>query len=95
MSCAVTPSSTTGCWNLSTDHPGEFATARRRLESACAEGNGYTPIAAEAQVFARDLWPEPRSHLAAFEEAGAEAVILVLDEERGPHEVRRLAEAVL
>ena len=28
-------------------------------------------------------------------DAGAEAVILVLDEERGPDEVRRVAEAVL
>jgi len=36
-----------------------------------------------------------RSHLRAFEDAGADAAILALDEERGPDEVRRLADAVL
>jgi alkanesulfonate monooxygenase SsuD/methylene tetrahydromethanopterin reductase-like flavin-dependent oxidoreductase (luciferase family) len=82
-------------WNLSTPDPAEFDTARARLEDVCANEGRKTPIAAEAQLWIRDLWREPGSHLAAFEDAGAETVILVLDEEREPHEVPRLADAVL
>jgi alkanesulfonate monooxygenase SsuD/methylene tetrahydromethanopterin reductase-like flavin-dependent oxidoreductase (luciferase family) len=82
-------------WNLSSADPGEFAAARVRLERACAEAGRGSAIAAEAQLWVRELWNDPRSHLRAFEEAGAEAAILVLDEERGPDEVRRLAGAVL
>jgi len=82
-------------WNLSAADPGEFEAARVRLERACAEVGREPAISAEAQLWVRDLRHNPRSHLRAFEEAGAEAVILVLDEERGPEEVRRLADAVL
>jgi alkanesulfonate monooxygenase SsuD/methylene tetrahydromethanopterin reductase-like flavin-dependent oxidoreductase (luciferase family) len=82
-------------WNLSIADPGEFEAARVRLERACAECDREPPIAAEAQLWVRDLWNDPRSHLRAFEEVDAEAVILVLDEDRGPDEVRRLADAVL
>jgi alkanesulfonate monooxygenase SsuD/methylene tetrahydromethanopterin reductase-like flavin-dependent oxidoreductase (luciferase family) len=82
-------------WNLSAADPGEFEAARVRLERACTERGREPTIAAEAQLWVRDLWPDPRSHLRAFEEAGAEAVILVLDEDRGPAEVRRLADSVL
>ncbi len=82
-------------WNLSTADPARFEAARVLLERACAEVGRERPIAAEAQLWARDLWPDPRSHLRAFEDAGAEAVILVLDQERGADEVHRLADAVL
>jgi alkanesulfonate monooxygenase SsuD/methylene tetrahydromethanopterin reductase-like flavin-dependent oxidoreductase (luciferase family) len=81
-------------WNLRTPDPNGFHAARVRLEDACSRV-GRDPIAAEAQLWARDLWPDPRSHLRAFEDAGAEVLIIVLDEERGPDEVRRLADAVL
>lgn len=81
-------------WNLSTPDPAEFEAARVRLEGARARV-GKEPIAAEAQLWVRDLWADPRSHLRAFEDSGAEAVILVMDEERGPNEVARLADAVL
>jgi alkanesulfonate monooxygenase SsuD/methylene tetrahydromethanopterin reductase-like flavin-dependent oxidoreductase (luciferase family) len=82
-------------WNLSTADPREFETALVRLERACADAGREPAITAEAQLWARELWRDPRSHLRAFEDAGAEAVILVLDEERGPDEVRRLARVVL
>ncbi len=82
-------------WNLNTADPAEFQAARVLLERTCAQLGRQPPIAAEAQLWVRDLWRDPRSHLRAFEDAGAEAVILVLDEERGPTEIRRLADAVL
>jgi alkanesulfonate monooxygenase SsuD/methylene tetrahydromethanopterin reductase-like flavin-dependent oxidoreductase (luciferase family) len=81
-------------WNLSTPDPDEFRSAHARFDRACAEVGREPPVAAEAQLWVRDLWGDPRSHLRAFEDAGAETVILVLDEERGPDEVRRLADAV-
>jgi alkanesulfonate monooxygenase SsuD/methylene tetrahydromethanopterin reductase-like flavin-dependent oxidoreductase (luciferase family) len=81
-------------WNISTPDPNRFQAARVRLEDACSRV-GRDPIAAEAQLWARDLWPDPRSHLRAFEDAGAELLIIILDEERGPDEVRRLADVVL
>lgn len=61
----------------------------------CVQVGKEPPITAEAQLWVRDLWQDARSHLRAYEDAGAEAVILVLDEERGPDEVRRVADAVL
>jgi alkanesulfonate monooxygenase SsuD/methylene tetrahydromethanopterin reductase-like flavin-dependent oxidoreductase (luciferase family) len=81
-------------WNLSTPDPMRFQAARRHLDDACA-GVGRAPIAAEAQLWGRDLWPDPRSHLRAFQDAGAELLIIVLDEERGPEEVMRLADDLL
>jgi alkanesulfonate monooxygenase SsuD/methylene tetrahydromethanopterin reductase-like flavin-dependent oxidoreductase (luciferase family) len=81
-------------WNLSTPDPKKFQEARERLEETCLRV-GRDQIAAEAQLWVRDLWPNPRSHLRAFEDAGAEALIMILDEERGPDEVWRLANTVL
>jgi alkanesulfonate monooxygenase SsuD/methylene tetrahydromethanopterin reductase-like flavin-dependent oxidoreductase (luciferase family) len=82
-------------WNLSTPDPTEFEAGRRRLKAVCVQVGKEPPIPAEAQLWVRDLWQDARSHLRAYEDAGAEAVILVLDEERGPDEVRRVADAVL
>ncbi len=81
-------------WNISTPDPKRFHAARGHLEDACARV-GRTPIAAEAQLWARDLWADRRSHLRAFQDAGAELLIIVLDEERGPEEVLRLADDIL
>ena len=81
-------------WNLSTPDPKRFQAARKHLDDACARV-GRAPIAAEAQLWTRDLWPDPRSHLRAFQDAGAESLIVVLDEERGPDEVLRLADDIL
>jgi hypothetical protein len=47
------------------------------------------------QVWVRDLWPGARAHLRAFEDAGVDVVILVLDQERGPEAVRRVADMTL
>jgi alkanesulfonate monooxygenase SsuD/methylene tetrahydromethanopterin reductase-like flavin-dependent oxidoreductase (luciferase family) len=82
-------------WNLSTADPREFEAARVRLVRGSAEAGRQPPIAAEVQLWVQELWRDPRSHLRAFEEAGAEAVIVVLDQDRGPDEVRRLAHAIL
>jgi alkanesulfonate monooxygenase SsuD/methylene tetrahydromethanopterin reductase-like flavin-dependent oxidoreductase (luciferase family) len=82
-------------WNGSTPDPAEFSEWRSRLERVCAKQGRQDPIDVDVQLWVRDLRGEPRPHLRAFEDAGADGVILVLDEERGPDEVRRLAEAVL
>ena len=80
--------------NLSTPSPEALKEAGVRLERACARvGNSRIPM--EAQLWVRDLWTDRRSHLRAFEDVGAEAVMLVLDEERGADQVSRLAETVL
>ena len=81
--------------NLSTANPDEVTEARRLAERFCFDLGRPAPIAVEAQLWVRDLWPDARSHLQAFEASGAEAVILVLDEQRGANEVRRLADRVL
>lgn len=71
-------------WNLSTPDPAEFEAARARADHFRTDRGGERTISAEAQLWVRDLWRDPRSHLRAFEDTGAELVILVLDEERGP-----------
>src|SRR6266581_9428734 len=81
--------------NLSTANPDELTDARRQAERYCSDLGRPAPIAVEAQLWARDLWADTRSHIRAFEASGAEAVILVLDHERGPNELRRLADTVL
>jgi alkanesulfonate monooxygenase SsuD/methylene tetrahydromethanopterin reductase-like flavin-dependent oxidoreductase (luciferase family) len=82
-------------WNASVPDPAEFLTLRSRLERICDEQGRQAPIVTDVQLWVRDLRPNARSHLHAFEEAGADAAILVLDEERGPDAVRRLADRVL
>jgi alkanesulfonate monooxygenase SsuD/methylene tetrahydromethanopterin reductase-like flavin-dependent oxidoreductase (luciferase family) len=81
--------------NLSTANPDKVTEARRLVERFCSDLGRPEPIAVEAQLWVRDLWADARSHLRAFEASGAEAVIMVLDEEQGPNQVRRLADAVL
>jgi alkanesulfonate monooxygenase SsuD/methylene tetrahydromethanopterin reductase-like flavin-dependent oxidoreductase (luciferase family) len=82
-------------WNISTPDPARFQDGRERLERVVTDEGRTSPIVPEAQLWVRDLWPDARSHLHAFEGAGAEAVILVLDEERGPDAVRRVADLTL
>jgi alkanesulfonate monooxygenase SsuD/methylene tetrahydromethanopterin reductase-like flavin-dependent oxidoreductase (luciferase family) len=82
-------------WNISTPDPPRFEGARERLERAAADEGQASPIIREAQLWVRDLWPDARSHLRAFEGVGADAVILVLDEEREPDAVRRVADLTL
>jgi alkanesulfonate monooxygenase SsuD/methylene tetrahydromethanopterin reductase-like flavin-dependent oxidoreductase (luciferase family) len=79
-------------WNLSTSDPARFEEARGRLERAIADEGRTSPIVREVQLWVRDLRPDARAHLRAFEGAGAEAAILVLDDERGPDAVRRVAD---
>jgi alkanesulfonate monooxygenase SsuD/methylene tetrahydromethanopterin reductase-like flavin-dependent oxidoreductase (luciferase family) len=81
--------------NVSTRNPNELKEACQLVERFCSELGRSAPIAVEAQLWVRDLWPDARAHLRAFEAAGAEAVILVLDEERGPDAVLGLADTVL
>src|SRR5438094_402216 len=81
--------------NVSTRNPNELKEACQLVERFCSELGRPAPPAVEAQLWVRDLWPDARAHLRAFEAAGAEAVILVLDEERGPDAVLGLADTVL
>jgi alkanesulfonate monooxygenase SsuD/methylene tetrahydromethanopterin reductase-like flavin-dependent oxidoreductase (luciferase family) len=79
-------------WNLSTPDPTSFDETRGRLERVIADVGRTSPIVREVQLWVRDLWPDARAHLRAFADVGAEAAILVLDEERGPDAVRRVAD---
>lgn len=83
-------------WNVSGSDPGQFARDRGRLEAACRLVGRDRAIEAQAQVFLRDAGPAgPRERLRRLEDAGAYTVVFVLDEERGAHHVRGLAQAVL
>jgi hypothetical protein len=71
----------------------EFAEIALKLDRACEEA-GRPPVRKSVQVRADGL-SNQREQVERFAEAGASTVVLVLDEERGPDRVRRLAEEVL
>jgi hypothetical protein len=73
--------------------PQEFAQIASMLDRACEE-TGRPPVRKSVQVRA-DGPSNPRDQVELFAEAGASAVVFVLDEERGPDRVRRLAGEVL
>jgi alkanesulfonate monooxygenase SsuD/methylene tetrahydromethanopterin reductase-like flavin-dependent oxidoreductase (luciferase family) len=69
--------------------PGEFAALARRLDRA-----GRPPLTKSVQLRTTDL-RDPREQVERFADAGATTAVFVLDTERGPGSVRRLAEEVL
>lgn len=83
-------------WNANASDADAFAELVRSLKAACTAAGRTRPLERQAQVFARTIDPpHARALLTAFEEAGADTVVFVLDEERGPDHVRRLADVVL
>jgi len=73
--------------------PQEFAEIASKLDRAC-EAATRPPVRKSVQVRADGL-SDPRDQVELFAEAGASTVVFVLDEERGPDRVRRLAREVL
>jgi alkanesulfonate monooxygenase SsuD/methylene tetrahydromethanopterin reductase-like flavin-dependent oxidoreductase (luciferase family) len=83
-------------WNVVRPDPGALGRDAERLAAAGRRSGCDRAIGLEVQVWARDLdRRSPREHVRRLAEAGADTVVLVLDEERGPDAVRRLADAVL
>jgi alkanesulfonate monooxygenase SsuD/methylene tetrahydromethanopterin reductase-like flavin-dependent oxidoreductase (luciferase family) len=80
-------------WHAPGMEPGEFAALARRLDRACDEA-GRPPLTKSVQLRTTDL-RDPREQVERFAEAGATTAVFVLDTERGPESVRRLAEEVL
>lgn len=83
-------------WNVVRPDPEALGRDAQRLAAAGRRSGRDRAIGLEAQVWARDLDPRsPRDHVRRLAEAGAATVVVVLDEERGPGAVRRLADSVL
>jgi alkanesulfonate monooxygenase SsuD/methylene tetrahydromethanopterin reductase-like flavin-dependent oxidoreductase (luciferase family) len=80
-------------WHAPGMEPEEFADVVRGLDRTCQEA-GRPPIRKSIQLRADDL-PRPREQIERFAEAGAATIVFVLDRERGPDRVRRLADEVL
>jgi alkanesulfonate monooxygenase SsuD/methylene tetrahydromethanopterin reductase-like flavin-dependent oxidoreductase (luciferase family) len=80
-------------WHAPSMGPQEFAQISSRLDRACEEAGRPSPRKS-VQVRADGL-SDPRDQVELFAEAGASTVVFVLDEERGPDRVRRLAGEVL
>ena len=83
-------------WSATREDLGQFAEHSRRLDQLCAKTGRERPIQRQVQIWARDLVPtEGRGQIEQFADAGADTLVLVLDEERGADEIRRLADRVL
>jgi alkanesulfonate monooxygenase SsuD/methylene tetrahydromethanopterin reductase-like flavin-dependent oxidoreductase (luciferase family) len=83
-------------WNAVETDPAVYEALSRRLGDVCGRVGRDRDIMRNVQVFRRDIdLSNARSLVQRFEAAGAESVVFVLHEERGPREVERLAKAVL
>jgi alkanesulfonate monooxygenase SsuD/methylene tetrahydromethanopterin reductase-like flavin-dependent oxidoreductase (luciferase family) len=81
-------------WNAVVSDPEGYAQLAGQVDQLC--GSRTQPLRKAAQVFVRDIGLKNARRLVAdLEQAGAESVIFVLVEERGPDAVRELAHAVL
>jgi hypothetical protein len=73
-----------------------YAAAAGRLKGMCDRLGRERPIELMAQVFVRDLdLVRARESVERIAEDGVGTLVFVLDEERGPDWVRRVADAVL
>jgi alkanesulfonate monooxygenase SsuD/methylene tetrahydromethanopterin reductase-like flavin-dependent oxidoreductase (luciferase family) len=83
-------------WNAVTADADEFRDLARLADELCAEVGRERPLARAAQIFVGQIDRQgARELVRRMEEAGAQMVVFVLHRERGPDEVRRLAEEVL
>ena len=83
-------------WNAVTADADEFRDLARVADEHCARLGRRAPLAKAAQIFVGQIdRRRARELVHRLQEAGAETAIFVLHEERGPDEVRRLAEEVL
>jgi len=83
-------------WSASREDLGQFVEHSRRLDRLCAKARRERPVRRQVQMWARDLDPtRARGQIGQFADAGADTLVLVLDEEGRAGEVRRLADRVL
>jgi alkanesulfonate monooxygenase SsuD/methylene tetrahydromethanopterin reductase-like flavin-dependent oxidoreductase (luciferase family) len=83
-------------WNASEPDPARYAELLARVARACEQQGRRRPLERQTQIFLRDVGLERvRARLDAFRHLGVDTVVVVLDEERGPDHVRRLADAAL
>jgi alkanesulfonate monooxygenase SsuD/methylene tetrahydromethanopterin reductase-like flavin-dependent oxidoreductase (luciferase family) len=82
-------------WNAGDPSPERFQALGRRLDELSRRVGRDRPIDRELQLFVREIdLSRARELCRRYEEAGANSLVFVLDEERGPDWVRRVAEAV-
>ncbi len=78
-------------WNGSSIDPGGFEERAARLDELA----GGRPISKQVQVWLREVGLDgARDAARRFEDAGADTIVFVLDEERDPGLIPRLADAV-
>ncbi len=83
-------------WNGGSGDPEAFRDGARRVDELCRRLGRKRLLRKAVQLFVRDVPLSRARELAVrLEAAGADDVLFVLDEERGPEWVRRLADAVL
>lgn len=87
-------------WNGQGGDVDKWSRRSSRLDSACREAGREGPITKEAQLFADPYLTDDdldglQAHLDKLRAAGAERVVLVLHQIRGPGAVERLAAVVL
>ena len=83
-------------WNSVISDPRSFVERNERMSEICDELGRSVALERQAQLFAVELDAvDPKGHLARLGEAGAETVVIVLDQQRGASEVERLADKIL
>lgn len=81
-------------WNCS--DPLSFADRNQRVSEVCGELRRSEALERQVQLFAVELdADDPKGHVTRLGDAGAETIVIVLDRERGPSEVERLASRIL
>jgi alkanesulfonate monooxygenase SsuD/methylene tetrahydromethanopterin reductase-like flavin-dependent oxidoreductase (luciferase family) len=83
-------------WNLHEPEPAAYRRALRRMDDVCDRVGRQRRLWRHAQLFVRAIGPYGlRDAALAASDAGIDSLVFVLDEERGPEWVRRVADAVL
>ena len=83
-------------WNLHEPDASNYPRVLRHMDEVCSRVGRGERLWRHAQVFVRDIGPERlRETAGVAREAGIDSLVFVLDEERGPDWVRRVADAVL
>jgi hypothetical protein len=83
-------------WNAVVSSTDQFAELNQQLDHTCTLIGRTRPLNRTAQLFIQDLdLSSIKTLVTELEQAGADAVVLVLTRDEGPARIRRLAEALL
>jgi len=83
-------------WNLHEPDVSAYPPALQRMDDVCSRVGRDERLWRHTQVFVRGIGPERLGEAAGVaREAGIDSLVFVLDQERGPDWVRRVADAVL